>query len=158
IMREMGRRFQDLGLLDDAQDIFYLELDEILALVEGRSTCTNVRALAAIRGEEFARYAETPAPDDRFETRGLVYSGNTFRQVATPRHGGGDRPGATSESGGARGEREGGPCEPSLGSGGQADVEERSGLGCCPGVVRGQVRVVLDPRNVTLERQTILVA
>jgi pyruvate,water dikinase len=83
IMREIGRRFQDLGLLDDAQDIFYLEVDEILALVEGRSTCTNVRALAAIRHEEFGRYAETTPPDDRFETRGLVYSGNAFRHVAT---------------------------------------------------------------------------
>jgi phosphohistidine swiveling domain-containing protein len=129
IMREMGRRLRELEMLDDAQDIFYLEVDEILALVEGRSTCTNVRALAAIRREEFKGYtaATTPPPDDRFETRGLVYHGNDFHHV---------RAVATGETGG----------------------DERRGLGCCPGMVRGRVRVVFDPRNVTLDQKTILVA
>lgn len=36
--------------------------------------------------------------------------------------------------------------------------EERKGLGCCPGVVRGKVRVVTDPRGAVLERGEILVA
>ena len=44
---------------------------------------------------------------------------------------------------------------------GTADVSEgelRTGLGCCAGIVEGQVRVVRDPRGVTLEPGTILVA
>jgi pyruvate,water dikinase len=36
--------------------------------------------------------------------------------------------------------------------------EERKGLGCCPGVVRGPVRVITDPRNATLRSGDILVA
>jgi pyruvate,water dikinase len=32
------------------------------------------------------------------------------------------------------------------------------GLGCCPGVVRGPVRVITDPRNATLNSGNILVA
>ena len=36
--------------------------------------------------------------------------------------------------------------------------EERRGLGCCPGVVRGRVRVVIEPRGVALEPGEILVA
>jgi len=36
--------------------------------------------------------------------------------------------------------------------------ERRTGLGCCPGVVRGQVRVVTDPRRATLQAGEILVA
>jgi pyruvate,water dikinase len=36
--------------------------------------------------------------------------------------------------------------------------ERRQGLGCCPGVVRGPVRVVTDPRNVELKQGEILVA
>src|SRR5262249_18009794 len=67
-------------------------------------------------------------------------------QVATPQRDSGSGPGGRV------------PGAASHSSAPQADLEERSGLGCCPGVVRGQVRVVLDPRNVTLERQTILVA
>ncbi|MBI1917354.1 MAG: phosphoenolpyruvate synthase [Planctomycetes bacterium] len=36
--------------------------------------------------------------------------------------------------------------------------EQRKGLGCCPGVVRGPVRVITDPRNATLKSGDILVA
>ncbi len=36
--------------------------------------------------------------------------------------------------------------------------EERSGLGCCPGVVRGKVRVITDPRGAELRHGEILVA
>ena len=36
--------------------------------------------------------------------------------------------------------------------------EERKGLGCCPGIVRGPVRVITDPRNATLRSGDILVA
>ena len=40
----------------------------------------------------------------------------------------------------------------------QASGEERQGLGCCPGVVRGAVRVVRDPKNARLSAGCILVA
>jgi rifampicin phosphotransferase len=39
-----------------------------------------------------------------------------------------------------------------------SDDERRTGLGCCPGVVRGQARVVIDPRNAALRVGEILVA
>jgi phosphohistidine swiveling domain-containing protein len=125
IFIELGRRFQALDVLSDPRDIFYLEVDEVLAFVDGRSTSTNLRALAAIRKEEFQAYAEAPPPDDRFETRGLVYRGHSFCE-------------APHETGGAG--------------------DELRGLGCCPGIVRGPVRVVRDPRFVNLDRRTILVA
>jgi len=38
------------------------------------------------------------------------------------------------------------------------DGEERSGLGCCPGIVRGKVRVITDPRGAELMHGEILVA
>ena len=36
--------------------------------------------------------------------------------------------------------------------------DERTGLGCSPGVVRGPVRIVIDPTTVDLEHRAILVA
>jgi pyruvate,water dikinase len=36
--------------------------------------------------------------------------------------------------------------------------DRRQGLGCCPGVVRGPVRVITDPRNAALDTGDILVA
>ena len=39
-----------------------------------------------------------------------------------------------------------------------ADPTDRRGTGCCPGIVRGPVKVVRDPRGVDLPHGTILVA
>ena len=39
-----------------------------------------------------------------------------------------------------------------------ATDDARQGLGCCPGIVRGPVRVVFDPRTVPLDQRAILVA
>lgn len=125
IFLELGRRFHSSGLLDDARDVLYLEVDEVLAFVDGRATTTDLRGLAALRKREFREHEEGPAPDDRFETRGPVYHGHDFRRTqALPAEGG----------------------------------EERRGLGCCPGIVRGPVRIVTDPRHADLECRAILVA
>jgi pyruvate,water dikinase len=125
IFLEIGRRLQAQNLLDDARDIFYLEVDEVLAFAEGRATTTDLRALASLRKREFSSYAEGPAPADRFETRGPVYYAHDFRQQRVRTEEGGD---------------------------------ERQGLGCSPGVVRGPVRVVTDPTKVDPGHGAILVA
>ncbi len=36
--------------------------------------------------------------------------------------------------------------------------EERKGIGCCPGIVKGRARVILDPRHAVIESGEILVA
>lgn len=41
---------------------------------------------------------------------------------------------------------------------GVADPHQRKGIGCCPGVRRGRVRKILDPRQATIQRGEILVA
>ncbi len=125
IFVEIGRRFHGMGLLDDPRDIFYLEVDEVLAFTEGRSTCASLRELASLRKREFQEYERAAPPDDRFETRGVVHHGHDFRAP---------RAAAVVEG------------------------DTRRGLGCCPGIVRGPVRVVTDPRFVDLERRTVLVA
>jgi pyruvate,water dikinase len=40
----------------------------------------------------------------------------------------------------------------------ESGAEERRGIGCCPGIVRGVVCVVRDPRNAHLPAGSILVA
>jgi pyruvate,water dikinase len=81
VFLELGRRLHALDVLDDPRDVLYLEVDEVLAFVDGRSTCTDLRSLAAVRKREFRKYREEPAPDDRFETRGTVYRGHDFRRA-----------------------------------------------------------------------------
>ncbi len=125
IFLEIGRRLHAVERLEEPRDIFFLEVDEVLAFVEGRSTATDLRALTALRKREFREYADGPPPDDRFETRGAVYYGHDFRGAEPP----------TPTSG-----------------------DDRQGLGCCPGIVSGPVRVVTDPTAVDLGHRVILVA
>lgn len=128
IFVEAGRRLVAEGRLDSADDVFYLQVDELLGVVEGTVTTANLAALAAARRLEYARYRRLPAPADRFETRGAVWVGNTFQGTAAS-----DPPG-------------------------DAGGDERRGIGCCPGRVEGRARVITDPRHASLAPGDILVA
>jgi len=128
IFVEMGRRLHTEGLLDEPRDVFYLEVEEVLGVVEGTASTTDLQALVDARRREFERYREAPAPPDRFRTRGAVH---VFDRIDPADDGEGDA--ATGSA-------------------------SMTGMGCCPGTVEGPVRVVDDPRNATLEGDDILVA
>jgi rifampicin phosphotransferase len=125
IFVEIGRRLHAVTLLDESRDIFYLEVEEILGFIQGTATTVDLKSLTSTRKKEFAAYRQGEPPDDRFETRGIVYQGNSFRSARPAEESGGD---------------------------------ERKGIGCCSGIVRGPVRVITDPRNAELKRGSILVA
>jgi rifampicin phosphotransferase len=78
IYRALGSRLVEVERLGDVDDIFYLTVDEIEAYHEGRSSCTNLRGLVALRREEFASYEKQDLPH-HFETTGAVYFGNRYR-------------------------------------------------------------------------------
>lgn len=124
ILRELGNRLYADSILTDPQDVFYLELGEILSAYEATGTTAGLAELAAQRRAEFSGYDNTPAPPDRFQTRGPIHRHTTFESTA---------PAPTTES-------------------------SLKGTGACPGIVRGRVRVVLDPRGARLEPGEILVA
>ena len=126
IFVELGRRYHELGLLDDPRDVFWLELDEALGFLDATTTTTDLKGVAALRKAEFERHRKAPPPDGRFETRGPVHVGNAFRKKPTA---------SSGDSG-----------------------EERKGLGCCPGVVRGRARVIREPRGARIEPGEILIA
>lgn len=124
ILRELGNRLYADAILTAPQDVFYLELGEILSVYEGTGTTADLAELAAQRRNEFSDYENTLTPPDRFQTRGPIHRHSTFESTA-PTH--------TTES-------------------------SLKGTGACPGIVRGRVRVVLDPRGARLEPGEILVA
>jgi pyruvate,water dikinase len=132
IFVELGKRFSALGLLDDPQGIFYLEVEEALGFVSGTATTTDLKGLVAVRRAEFARYRSEEPPPDSFETHGIPHLG----EWTSP-------PAPLSRE--ARGNH-------------RDAAECRTGLGCCPGVVRGRVRVVTDPRRAEMRAGEILVA
>jgi pyruvate,water dikinase len=123
---ELGKRFEAEGILDHHRDIFWLEKDDIFGLVDGTGTITDLRALAALRRAEFARWRESEAPADRFETRGMVGHAQSCSGRAASRL--------------------------------VPQGDSLTGLGCCPGLVRGPVRVITDPRGAVIREGEILVA
>ena len=123
IFLQLGRRLHASGQLEEDRDIFYLTYEEALAFVEGTAVTTSLSELANLRKKEFETYQKS-SPSDRFETRGMVYVGNSFQAPAeTPPQG-----------------------------------NDLRGTGCCPGTVRGRVRVILDPQSANPEPGEILVA
>ncbi|HET9979556.1 MAG TPA: PEP/pyruvate-binding domain-containing protein [Ktedonobacterales bacterium] len=130
IVVELGRRFHALGLLENPRDIFYLEIEEALGYVMGTATTSDLKGLVAVRQAEYAHWRASEPPPDRFETRGLVPVGPfTPRLISLD-----DSPPASDH------------------------VGQRSGIGCCPGVVRGRARVVTDPKTAEVRAGEILVA
>jgi len=127
IFRECGKRLHASGVLESPDDVFYLQVEEIIAYVNGNAATVELARLTALRKAEFAEYRNSPLPPNRFETRGPVYAAQ--QPQAPPAHGAGD-----------------------------LHADERNGIGCCPGLVRGAVRVILDPRNATIPAGSILVA
>lgn len=132
LLREMlhaiGERFEAEGILDRADDLFYLTLDEVWDYARGRAVTTNLRALAALRREELDAYRSEAdrMPADRFETWGLPYHRNRFQ--------GRPGPAAVSEDGVLR------------------------GIGCSPGVVTKPVKVIRTPSEDARLEGEILVA
>ena len=132
IFVEIANRLAAEGKIDDPRDLFYLECGEILAYLEGASTTDDLRGLAGVRRHRFESYEEESRPSDRFETHGAVHLGNTF---LAPNDLSASPEGPTPEA-----------------------ANELRGTGACPGVVRGPVRVIRDPRGASLAEGNILVA
>lgn len=73
ILRECGKRFVEADVLDNPDDVFYLEVEEVLGFVEGATSTVNLRDLAALRKKEFQTYHTEAAPPRRFSTRGALH-------------------------------------------------------------------------------------
>ncbi len=132
IFLALGRKFKDEGWLGDPRDVFYLTVEEVLGTVYGTTASGDLAALVAQRRAEAGQAEHLTAPAMRFTTRGMVAAGNALDAVE------GEEAGPAPEE--------------------HAPGESVKGQGCCPGVVRGRVRRVLDPANAHLEKGEILVA
>ena len=112
----IGHEFTLRGMLAVPEDIFYLTLDELRGTFDAVLPCQDLMALVAARKKEYASYQDKE-PSSRFATRGVVYWGNNHFAE----------------------EKE------------QTKLDENlpahclRGIGCCPGVREGVVKVILSP-------------
>lgn len=63
IMRAIGRQWQNQSIIDNAEDIFYLEMDEVWSLIEGNPICADLKKQITRRKEDFERYEAMTLPD-----------------------------------------------------------------------------------------------
>ncbi len=118
ILLELGRRFTALQLLDQADDVLFLEVEEVLAVVEGTGTSPDLRALAGLRRSAFDQQRQASGLPRRFCTRGIPAL---------------DLPAAGPE-----------PAAFRDGMSGAGSQDQWQGLGCSPGQVRAAVVRVED--------------
>jgi rifampicin phosphotransferase len=78
IFRELGARLHADGILASPHDVFYLEAGEIFGAWEATGTTADLDKLARQRRAEFSNYENTPAPPDRFQTRGSPHRHEHF--------------------------------------------------------------------------------
>lgn len=69
IFRRLGEVLHDQGVLERADDVHYLTLDELRGLMQGTSELGDPRSLVRLRRERYAAYAALPRLPSRFETR-----------------------------------------------------------------------------------------
>ena len=133
IFLALGQRLHEMGALDHPRDVFWLEVDEILRFVSGAATSVRLREMAAVRRTEFEAYRQSHPLPSRFTTAG-VPSRHLPSETAHA------APSAAASSAAA------------------SDADKRSGIGCCPGLVRGRVCLVTDPAQSSVRPGEILVA
>jgi pyruvate,water dikinase len=80
-MRAIGSQWQDRGIIERADDIFYLEMDEIWSFIKGKPTCVVLKGQIKFRKEEFEKY-QTLTPPDHIETYEEVDSNNILKEEA----------------------------------------------------------------------------
>jgi phosphohistidine swiveling domain-containing protein len=132
LLLELGRRYEDLGLLEQAADVLFLEVEEVLGVVEAHASGADLAALVEVRRRAWRRRQQQPPLPRRLETRGLpaLATASWLETAATSDGRDGPAPGGIRGAGG-----------------GAVPAAFWQGIGCAPGRVRGQVSLVADPRR-----------
>src|SRR5690606_6755557 len=73
IFRQLGGRLTADGVLPNSDAIFYLEVEEILRLIEGASAFGRLGELAMLRRAQYDEWGSEPAPPDRIMTHGPLH-------------------------------------------------------------------------------------
>jgi pyruvate,water dikinase len=72
LVNAVGAQWESAGVLEHANDIYFLTIGEIWDFVDGTAVTQNLRGLTALRRTEYNRHTENRSPD-RFETFGVPY-------------------------------------------------------------------------------------
>ncbi len=83
LFRAVGRQFFAHGLLERADDIYFLSVPEVLGVIEGFAVSADIAPLAALRRREMEEAAERPDPEERIEVRGAAFTAHRAQSKGT---------------------------------------------------------------------------
>ncbi|MDZ4832386.1 MAG: DUF3419 family protein [Candidatus Melainabacteria bacterium] len=176
IFIEVGKRFESAGELNNPQEIFYLETEEVLAHIERRNPKTSAVSKtsadletsvvsATSVGSETPVISETAVASEisdvssSFSLKAIVEARKNeleiFKNMPAPPDRFAVLKGADLNEAALEAQSE--ELNQSFTSG-KARQTVYKGLGCCPGIVRGYARVIDDPDTQQLKPGEILVA
>jgi pyruvate,water dikinase len=72
LFKSIGDKFMGQDILDEARDIFYLEVDEIIRQIEGSSVTVNLKEIVNLRKKQYLEFKDKEI-DDVFFTEGDPY-------------------------------------------------------------------------------------
>ncbi len=73
LFTQIGKKFQEQGILENCRDIFYLEVDEIKRFIEGSNTTSNLKEFVVLRKKQYAEFVKKEL-EDVFITEGDPYT------------------------------------------------------------------------------------
>lgn len=129
VLIEIGRRLAVDGVLEHADDVQYLSIDELLSYTAGSSITCSLRELAVLRKKEFAENQTKPLP------RRIVTNRVPYLDLPLMRR---------CSAGGQNADKSG--------------AQQLRGLGCSPGQAHGRARVIHNPSKSSLSPGDILIA
>ncbi|MBI2520199.1 MAG: phosphoenolpyruvate synthase [Bdellovibrio sp.] len=115
----IGADFTARNIINAREDIFYLSLEELKGALEGHLHTQNLKALIDIRKKEYQNYNNTE-PLTRLVTRGMPYWQNKHEPLN-------DEHSSAPET--------------------NLLPNQLKGLGCCPGIIEGTVKVIMGPED-----------
>ena len=122
LFKGIGYNFYRLKLISKPKDIFYLTIDEIISLIEGRSISSNIFKLAQMRKQEYEKYRKSPPCPDRMIIKGAVGFYDSYLQVLTK-------------------------CDGLKDLSFSENSKKLVGIPCSPGVVSAKVKVVQNMKD-----------
>lgn len=124
----VGKKYYDLDLISDPDDIYFLTTEEIFSHIEGRSYSTSLKKIIIQRKKEYEKY-KTEEIDRRIDTRGVPYRKSLISNRSVTE---------TDEQ--------------------KTKINVLKGTSCCPGSVRGTAKVIRSPSDNMSLKGEILVA
>jgi len=94
-----GAQFHAMGLLDDARDVMFLTVAEVLGAIEGAGVTTDLKGLVSLRRAEHDRDAARPDPPERIVVHGAAVASAAQPGVVQPDEGGLERIGTACSAG-----------------------------------------------------------